>query len=445
MALSVTLGNLVMLLASRMGEGGHGTASSGSSTTIVDTNALSGLARYDATDDPDIVGHMAYIWEGINVGAQRRVSALNITTLTATLAVAYASAITSASKYVIVQRWSGEQYEEGLRGSARDLTWEPTLGRGIMKEVVGEEVVIGNAFLNGSTHLFSNTFDADGFSFGGNDSRTQETTLAFDGATAQKIVTTGGDGSGYMRQSLSGVGRFAGKSRILYARVRTDTAAKVTLELTDGVTTKSVAVTANNKWEWLQTPALTVDAAATSLRGSVEIAAQAGTVTTYVSFFYMDDVGEFGNEASLDADRSLLVVDGTLKVSEVPSANNAASRAWPITVYSENWEVTEHATRRMRLNIGQSLQMRVVRYTGWKAHTLLSTASIAYAGPTDAILELAQTILENQKSSPQQQPSIRVAASPVGGDSVSAKRREVLMKYGTRLPMGWKQVEPVPA
>ncbi|MCH7553957.1 MAG: hypothetical protein IIC82_08175 [Chloroflexi bacterium] len=271
-----TLIQLAHELASDLGEVEvAGTATAGGATTLTDAT---GLAPY-ADSHNSIVRNWIILHTGTSAGDHRSISALASQALTV---IAWTNTPDTTSEYSIVRR-DPQQYLDALRATAQDLRSYLSNGRRYhhLKEAVGREHVLGDAFFNGSLDLFTTANVPDGVTLDSDSTFTMETVFVADGRRALKVVTDGSS-AGFMRQTLSGIGRFAGTSRTLFARVYCLTASRLTVELTDGVTTKT-KTHGGGGWEWFALDSLTFGDAMTKIQRSIEISA-GSAVTAFLSY-----------------------------------------------------------------------------------------------------------------------------------------------------------------
>lgn len=445
---SLTAANLVLLLAERVGDAiAQGTASGGSTTTIVDTNALSGLNKFDTTDDAELVGCSAYIWAGTNIGAQRRISALNISTVTATVSVAYASAIDSTSKYVCIRRWDGAGYLNALYTAQRLLTFEPELAKGIMKETGSlRHIQVGNALLNPTFDLYTTTDVPDSWTTT-NMTATSETTVTFGGARRSLKLVTDGANVANLTQTLTEVGKHP-RSFEVTAWVWCETASELYIRVNDGVDNHdSTTKHGGTGWEKLRvtvTPSAVAGSGTDTFTCAIRSTTAASTLTFYVQNIWFPKVD---NRYALDADIALVLLDDHIRVlgkfgdDAVGGGGNVNTEHAILPPHA--WHIEHDTVRQVVLNTDGEWNGHVLELTGWKAHAALTAAATTWAGPIDAILEMAEAILHSQKVGPQQTPSPRTAGSPSLQGDLQTVRLRAIAKYGVPIPSGYKEVEPI--
>ena len=447
---SITAGALIKQLADRVGDlVATGTASSGSTTTIVDTAALSGMAKFNTTDDPDLVDALAYIYAGTNAGAQRRCSALVLATISATLSVAYASAIDNTSKYAFIKRWDGDQYLSSLIQAQRMITWEKRLGMGVFQETGPlRHIQLGNALQNPLFDLFSTANVPDSWTTT-NLTVTQSTAVTYEGCRRSLKVVTDGANVANLTQTLSEVGRYPSSFEVTAWVWYEGATGELFIRVNDGVDDHdSTTKHGGTGWEKLKvtvTPSAVAGAGTDTMTVAIRSTTAGSTLTFYVQNVWFPQAPSDDHSYALDADIGLIVLDPLIKVSKGPlgdSVNRDAGTFIP-TLKSDGWEVVRETVRRVRLHIGSELNGHVIELTGWKPFTTLSAVSTTWGGSIDAILDMAEAILHKQKVAPQQTPSIRNAASPEMEGDLETVRLRVISKYGERLVPGWKAVEGV--
>lgn len=444
---SITAGALIKQLADRVGEGPNGTASSGTSTTIVDTNAQSGLAKFDTTDDPEVIPSLAYIWEGTNAGAQRRASALNITTITLTLAVAYASAITSTSKYVILKRWDGGQMLDALIQAQQMLIWDPRLRRGIMKETGPlRHIQLGNALLNPVFDLYTTANVPDSWTTT-NMTATSDTTTTYGGARRSLKLVTDGANVANLTQSLVAVGQFPSSFEVT-AWVWCETASELFLRVNDGVDNHDSSTKhGGTGWEKLRvtvTPSAVATKGTDAMTVAIRSTTAGSTITLYVQNVYCPRGSGGDHRYALDADIGLVVLEPTIAVlGKFGDSPNSDVNTPTDEIKGKHWEIDRSTTRAIVLHIGSEWNGHVIELNGWQAHTALSAVGTTWAGPINAILNMAEAILHKQKVAPQQMPSIRNAASPETEGDLDAVRVRTLIQWGIQVSAAAKVVETI--
>lgn len=445
---SITAGAIIKQLADRVGDlAATGTCTSGSTTTGVDTAALSGLTKYDTTDDVGLVGKLLFIYAGTQAGAQRRISALNITTITATVSVAYAAALDSTSKYAAIERWDGDGYLSALIAAQRMLIFDPTIGRGIMKETGAlRHIQLGNALLNPCMDLFTTANVPDSWTTT-NLTATSETTVTYGGARRSlKLVTDGSNVSNF-RQSLTMVGQYPSSFEVT-AWVWCETASELFIRVNDGVDDHdSTTKHGGTGWEKLKvtvTPSAVATKGTDAMTVAIRSTTAASTITFYVQNVWFPKGSVTDHKYDLDADIGLVVLNPVIKVlgrfTDSPSGD---AGTWHENIEGAAWGVSFETTRQIELRIGSEWNGHVIELNGWQAHAALTAVGTTWAGPIDAILDMAEAILHKQKVAPQQTPSIRNAASPELEGDLQAIRLRTLMKYGIRVAAEAKIVEPI--
>ena len=445
---SVTAGALIPLLADRVGDNlAEGTASSGSTTTIVDTSADSGLIKFDTTDDPELVGANGIIVAGTGIGGQRRVSALNITTLTATVSVAYAATLDNTSQYVFTKRWDVTQYLQALKQAQRQLTYEPSLHKGVMKETGPlRHIQLGNALLNALFDLFTTSNAPDSWTTT-NMTATSETTVTYGGCRRSLKLITDGANVANLTQSLTMVGQYPASFEV-YAWVWCETASELFIRVNDGVDNHDSTTKHDGKgWNKLRvtvTPSAAAAAGTDAMTCAIRSTTAGSTITFYVQNIWFPRATQTDHRYALDADIGLVVLNPEItvlgKLTDSPSGN--AGKPYK-RIREQSWEIDRSTTRQIVLHIGSEYNGNVIELNGWQAHTAIASASTTWAGPIDAILDMAEVILHKQKVSPQQQPSIRQAGSSESAGDTETVRLRTIAKYGVPIPNNVKVVESI--
>lgn len=448
---SITAGALIKQLAERVGDlKATGTLTSGSTTTGVDTSALSGLNKFDTTDDAEVVGKSLFIYAGTQAGAQRRVSALNITTITATVSVAYAAALDSTSKYALIERWDGDGYLSALIQAQRMLIFDPTIGRGIMKETDALRYIqLGNALLNPNMDLFTTANVPDGWTTT-NLTATSETTVTYGGARRSLKLVTDGTNVSNFRQSLLRVGEYPSSFEVT-AWVWCETASELFIRVNDGTGSggdhDSTTKHGGTGWEKLRvtvTPSAAAAAGTDAMTVAIRSTTAATAITFYVQNVWFPRGSATDHKYDLDADIGLVLLNPVIRVlGRFPDSPSGDAGTWHTNIQPDNWSVSYETVRQIVLRIGSEWNGHIIELSGWAAHAAITAVGTTWAGPIDAILEMAEAILHKQKVAPQQTPSIRNAASPELEGDLQEVRRRVLMKYGQNVGASYKTVESI--
>jgi hypothetical protein len=170
----------------------------------------------------------------------------------------------------------------------------------------------------------------------------------------------------------------------------------------------------------------------------------ASTITFYVQCVWVPLPSGSSHTYALDADVNLVALGGNLKASQpFPGSATGAAGNFVYHIPPFAWDIVYESTRSIHLNIGAELNECVLEYTGWKNHAELSTVTTTWAGPIDALLDVAAAILNASKVSPAQAPSIERVSGGTGNADVDATRLRVLRRDGVRVGLGAKLVEPI--
>lgn len=453
---SITLGELEVRLAQAVGDcAAQGvTSTTGAANTLVDAIAgSSGLAQYFTDNHPALYRKLVTIFKGTRAGDSTGISAFTASTRALTPSPNFGGNLAADSEYFIHGRWTHQQFLEGLRKAYRGLIYDPDSHRGVMKESVTEEIVIGNALINGTMARWTNGTSAapDGWTLAGTGAAVaQESTITLVGKYSAK-VTSDGTNAAYLYQSVTPLSRFRGRNVRLVAIFMADVASRATVRLGQGnsgsittIGTAETAVAANTVYFADLSNAF--DTAVTSLPPTsltLQFGISAGSaVNMYCGLGYLEDP-EPRLEYPIDSDENLVVLDGTLYVSEPIGRASGGALAFNDFVGPNYWSIVQDTTRRIKLPRDTSTRrLCVVRATGWKNHAALAAVTTTWAGPIDAIVDLAAAHLHSQKVAPQQQPSLAGAPSPQNLAGPEAVRQAVLRRDGI-IVKNPKVVEPI--
>lgn len=259
----------------RLAEGNairSGTLTGGSGTTMVDT-----VNFLDATDT-DLKGRYFYVHNGAGQSRSGRTTAF--TPSTDTITIPSGTALDNTSEYVLSRQFSHDQVLLAMRNALIGL------GR-YGKDYIDQSLIGGSPLVNGTFYDNSGTFP-NGWTRTGTGTFTRESTVTKHGLYSCSIVSTTTNAAG-IRQDLTNIGRYRGRSLVLRGYVFTNTASRVNLTLDDGIDTTTGVVTigtSNAGWgsSEYQTPALAISDRASRIRASCNITADAGgSVTAYFS------------------------------------------------------------------------------------------------------------------------------------------------------------------
>ena len=418
------------------------TTTTAAANTLVDISPTGGLQRYLADSDPRIYQKLLTIYKGTQAGDSVAVSAFTTATRAITPSPSFTGNIDTTTKYFIHERWTQQNYTTAIQKAHRLLNFNPKLGLGIMKEVVGREIMLGNALVNPVFDLFTTANVPDGWTTT-NLTVTQETTVTYGGCRRSLKVVTDGANVANLTQSLSEVGRWKGKSYEAWAWVFCETASQMYLRVNDGSDNHDSSLHGGTGWEKLKVT-VTVDADVDAMTAAIRSTTAGSTITFYAQVVWIPKAPGDDHSYALDGDINLVVLNPNLRVSGGFSDTGSSAGTFEEYITSEGWEILYEATRKIRLlDIGSHWNGRVLEYTGWKNHAELSAITTTWAGPINALVEVAAAILHAQKMSPQQMPSPEGAASPVGYAAPEQVAALMLQHYGVRPAGGWRKVEPI--
>ena len=431
---SVTVGRLFYILSGMVGDRiATGTATS-SSANLIDATAASqgGLALFDSDTDARILDKRITIWEGDQIGDSVRLNTYTAATFTAVPLPAFTGNLGTNSRYVIHERWSFLEYLEALIQAQRALTWDRGLKRGIFAETGSRrEIMIGNALVNPLFDLYTTSNVADGWA-DANSTLTENTTVVFGGARRSLRVVTDGANVASLAQTIVGGSRWHDMTFEAWAWIWCETASEVFLRVNDGVDNHDSSTHGGTGWERLEVD-VTVDNAVDDMVVSVRTTTAGSTITFNVQVVWVPIVPTDDHLYVLDADVNLIVLNGTLRASAGKFGNSSASGVnnFKHPIGPEAWDIVYDTTRAIRLKIDSSWNGRVLEYSGGLSQTALAAIGTTWAGPINALLNVAAAILLEQEISP------RVTNTPL-----ATALREALITDGISIPHG-KLIEKV--
>jgi hypothetical protein len=236
----------VLLLAIRMAGALEitGTADAGGSAVIDDS-----ILVHPNTDQ--LKGHNVYILDGAAQGDDRIISAFTPASDRITVVPNWSATTGSSSVYVILKRpWLAQWFIDGIDHAARVAREHGVLVEKVNTELIGQDILMGAGnFVNWSS---GSTAAPDGWTLDGNSSIARRTESPKTYLPYQPRVTTDGSNLGSLTMSITNFSAYRGEVVDLRAFVRTNTASRVTVNVTDGVTTQSSdAISASadlNEW-----------------------------------------------------------------------------------------------------------------------------------------------------------------------------------------------------
>lgn len=444
---SITRGEIMLAVARKVGDciTDGGTTTTGAANTLVDAVATGGLQRYLSDSDPRIYRKLLTVYKGTRAGDTVAVSAYTASSRTITPSPSFGGNIATDTKYFIHIRWDQKDYTEAIQGAHRLLNFNPALGRGIMKEVVSREIMLGNALINPVFDLYTTANTPDGWTTT-NLTVTQETTVTYGGCRRSLKVITDGANVANLTQSLGEVGRWKGQSFEAWAWVWCETASELFLRVNDGVDNHDSSKHGGTGWEKLKvtvTPAAVAGSGFDAMTAAIRSTTAGSTLTFYVQVVWVPQAPTNDHRYPLDADINLVVLNPHLRVSGVFSDTGGKAGTFEDYVDNDAWEIVYEATRKLRLHIGSQWNGRILEYTGWKNHAELSAITTTWAGPINPLVEVAAALLHAMKVSPQSQPSPEQAGAPAGYGAPEQVAALMLQHYGVRVPGGWRLIETI--
>jgi len=256
-----------------------GTATSASSTTLVDTNNLL------FSNDDDLNGTWVGIYEGTGVGDERAVSDFTASSDTITVVDTWSSTLNTTSDYFVTRRWRPQQYIDAIAGAVRRAAHKQLLHlddvTGFQHELITFGDILstdgnGNGQMENFTTNVPTGWTADGNTTSASDSDTDDVRRG----TFSYKMTSDGSNLAQITQAIKFFERYASSDIRMYAWVRADTTARSLIRLDDGPSTAVTDTEADgvNVWEELNA-LLTVSDAPTGIDIDCEISA-GGAVNT---------------------------------------------------------------------------------------------------------------------------------------------------------------------
>lgn len=222
-----------------------GTADAGGAATLDD-----GLLIHPNTDQ--LLGHNIYILDGTAQGSDRIVTAFTPGSDRVTVVPNWSATVDSTSVYVILKRpWRIQAFIEGVNAAIRTARVEGILAPKVNYELIGQDILFGQG--NFARWAAGTTSAPSGWTLSGGSStiarRTEnpKTYLPY-----QPRVTSDNTNASLLSLSITNFAAYRGENLSLRGFIRTDVASRVTIDVTDGVTTQtSTAISASgdlNEW-----------------------------------------------------------------------------------------------------------------------------------------------------------------------------------------------------
>ena len=381
---SDTLGDLVVALAQSVDdEIFEGTASGGTTTTFLDND----LKLFD--DDSLLKG--AYTLKYAGTGAGEVVGVTTYTASGATLTFKpVATAPDDTTKYLLTRKYHPRDYTRALQRA------QQLLARTNLVEQVDRSIILGSSLKNGTFYLWSSGTSSapDNWTLGGTSAAVAQEATVVKGTLYSAKLTNNATNALTFDQSLPAIGNYKGVSLRARAWIYSTTASRVTLELTDGVSTET-KTHGGTGWEDLHTDALAIGANASAIRVRVQISS-GGAISTYACVVQLQTYPYNGHEYDIDADNTFVFLEEDAWVGQADvSGDPAAVNFYDNHLDGQAWEVLPEGTRRVKMNIDGDLNGHILSLRGWKHHAELTGVTITWTGNPEAILMVAAPVLKS--------------------------------------------------
>lgn len=229
-----------------------------------------------------------------------------------------------------------------------------------LADKVDESLVVNDLLTDGLFELWTDSSTLINWTKGGTGTLTRESTIKVEGSYSAKLTNTVGNAV-WLYQSISNPKLFAGQKASLYARVNTNTADRVRLSLTDGVTTWYSDYHDGTGWReaesdpWLSIENVTLSTALTALTASIRVETGAA-IDAYVDKMWLvsgSKIYEYSIPTGFYTIDNIIPESSTVDRFNVEDALDA--RGWQILGtttkklwFDKNW-VTLPSGRRLRL------------------------------------------------------------------------------------------------
>ena len=354
-----------------------GTATGGSTTTIVDT------ALIDATDTA-LKGRNVYAYDGAGQSQEPRSTAFTPGTDTITVPT-QTTAFASGTKYIVTRRFT----QSDILSAIRRALWG--LGR-YAKPYVDQSLIAGSPLVNATFYDGSGTFP-NGWTQGGTGGAfTRESTISKHGRYACKIVSDGTNAAS-VTQDVANIALYRGKSITLRGWLNSNTTgSRAYMLVDDGIDTTTGIfniTTANRGWGTQEeaTAALTVSDRASRLRVTLGITSGAA-VTAYFSAPYI---------TGLDWREWAIPAGSPTAIERIRHEDTKEGVFGPTLYYPDTFGIVRETTRRLRLKatVPQGLILAIEGRTSWADHaTAASDDDTTFDGdPAWLIAEAAYLLL----------------------------------------------------
>jgi hypothetical protein len=226
----------VLLLAIRMAGALEitGTADSGSTSTLVED-----ILVHPNTNQ--LLGHNIYILNGTAQGDDRIISAFTPGSDRVTVVPNFSGAIDTSSVYVILKRpWRIQAFIDGINHATRLGRESGILVNKSNYELIGQDILMGQG--NFVTWANGAAAAPDGWTVDGNSTIARRTENPKVYLPYSVRITTDGSNLGSLTMSITNFAAYRGQVVDLRGFLRTNTASRLTIDVTDGVTTQTSTV-----------------------------------------------------------------------------------------------------------------------------------------------------------------------------------------------------------
>ena len=275
-----------MLLA--IGEAGalaaRGTADAGTASTLDDS-----LLTHPNTDQ--LLGHNIYILNGVAQGDDRIISAFTPASDRVTVVPNWSATPTTTSEYVILKPpWRILQFIDGISDAIRLARESGILVPKVNYELIGQDLLMGQG--NFVRWAAGTTLAPSGWTLDANSAILRRTEAVKTYLPYSARITSNGTNLGNLTLSITNFMAYRGRIVDLRGFIRSNTASRVTMGVTDGVTTNtSTALSAAgdlNEWQDSEedTPAvadLTISDNPTALTVNLDISAGGAVQADFAS------------------------------------------------------------------------------------------------------------------------------------------------------------------
>ena len=257
-----------------------GTATGGTTTTLIDTNRL----LY--ANDADLTGWVA-IYEGAGVGDERPITSFTASSDQMTVTQGFSATINTTSDYIVTRRWQPQQYLDAIAAAVRRAQHLQLFPLDDVSGYQHELITMGDILStdgngNGQMENFNsgvpNGWTADGNTTSASDSDADDVRR---GGFSYKM-TSDGTNLAQITQAIKYFERYANSEVTLKASVRADTNARALIRVDDGPSTAITDTGADgaNVWEVLKA-SFTLSANPTGLDIDCEFSAGSAVVGNF--------------------------------------------------------------------------------------------------------------------------------------------------------------------